>query len=181
MSRETYIPILLQLFRQYGYDGATLSKISEATGLGKASLYHYFPGGKEEMANAVLKTLEQWFNEHAMAPLRQLGNLEERLTKMVQQLNQAYENGSQPCLYAILMAASSRDVFSERIEQIMVSFINTIATTFTESGYSPEISRRKGEEIAIMIQGALVVSQMLRNNQIFVRTMTEMPQKLLRD
>jgi TetR/AcrR family transcriptional regulator, lmrAB and yxaGH operons repressor len=41
MPQATYALCLLQLFRQHGYDGATLSKISEATGLGKASLRNW--------------------------------------------------------------------------------------------------------------------------------------------
>jgi len=41
---------LTDVFRTYGYEGATLSRISEATGLQRASLYHRFPGGKEAMA-----------------------------------------------------------------------------------------------------------------------------------
>ncbi len=44
------ITILDDVFRRRGYEGATLSVLSRACGLGKASLYHHFPGGKDEMA-----------------------------------------------------------------------------------------------------------------------------------
>jgi TetR/AcrR family transcriptional repressor of lmrAB and yxaGH operons len=54
MSRQTIVPELLELFRKFGYDGVTIARISEATGLGKASLYHHFPQGKEQMAREVL-------------------------------------------------------------------------------------------------------------------------------
>ncbi len=47
---------------QYGYEGATLARLSAATGLG-TSLYHHFPKAKEEMA-AVLNQKQQWFEEH---------------------------------------------------------------------------------------------------------------------
>ena len=49
---------LTRVFQTYGYDGATLSRISDATGLQRASLYHRFPGGKEEMAKFVLATCQ---------------------------------------------------------------------------------------------------------------------------
>ena len=51
---EKLIERLTSVFRIYGYEGASLSRIAEATGLQRASLYHRFPGGKEEMAEAVL-------------------------------------------------------------------------------------------------------------------------------
>ncbi|NJR74520.1 MAG: helix-turn-helix transcriptional regulator, partial [Scytonema sp. CRU_2_7] len=53
-SKEKVIVQLTKVFRQYGYEGATLARLSEATGLGKASLSSPFPKGKEEMAAAVL-------------------------------------------------------------------------------------------------------------------------------
>ena len=69
MPKETYIPSLMRLFRQYGYDGATLSKISQATGLGKASLYHHFPGGKDEMVETMLDYLESWLEQNILQTL----------------------------------------------------------------------------------------------------------------
>ena len=53
-SRKRVLDQLIALFRRAGYDGVSISRISEATGLGRPSLYHYFPGGKDEMAHAVL-------------------------------------------------------------------------------------------------------------------------------
>jgi len=46
---------LTDVFRNVGYDGASLAVLADATGLKKASLYHRFPGGKEQMAEEVFK------------------------------------------------------------------------------------------------------------------------------
>lgn len=37
MSKDKAIPQLLKVFRQYGCEGATLARLSEATGLGNIS------------------------------------------------------------------------------------------------------------------------------------------------
>src|SRR3546814_7759749 len=50
-----------------------LSVITAATGLGKGSLYNYFPGGKDEMAAAVLAHVDDWFEREIYAPLRAAG------------------------------------------------------------------------------------------------------------
>src|SRR4029078_11124737 len=50
---------LMDLFREKGFDGASLADISESTGLGKSSLYHHFPNGKEERGLQALATLGQ--------------------------------------------------------------------------------------------------------------------------
>ena len=45
-ERSDVLPLLAEVFREHGYEGASLSLISKATGLGKGSLYHFFPGVK---------------------------------------------------------------------------------------------------------------------------------------
>ena len=52
-ERGDVLPALTEVFRTHGYEGASLALISRHTGLGKGSLYHFFPGGKEEMAAEV--------------------------------------------------------------------------------------------------------------------------------
>ena len=44
VNEDELLDRLTDVFRTYGYEGASLSKISEATGLQRASLYHRFPG-----------------------------------------------------------------------------------------------------------------------------------------
>ncbi|HKX35432.1 MAG TPA: TetR/AcrR family transcriptional regulator, partial [Rhizorhapis sp.] len=46
-ERSDIIPVLGEVFREHGFEGASLAIISARTGLGKGSLYHFFPGGKE--------------------------------------------------------------------------------------------------------------------------------------
>ncbi len=55
LDRSDAVPLLAELFREHGFAGASLSEITRRTGLGKGSLYHIFPDGKEEMARAVLE------------------------------------------------------------------------------------------------------------------------------
>jgi len=66
-ERADVVPLLAEIFRELGYEGTTLSRITERTGIGKGSLYHFFPGGKEEMAAAVLADVDGWFER---APVR---------------------------------------------------------------------------------------------------------------
>ena len=51
---------LADVFSRHGYEGASLKLLSQATGLGRSSLYHYFPNGKEDMASAVLSSADTW-------------------------------------------------------------------------------------------------------------------------
>ncbi|HYZ15520.1 MAG TPA: helix-turn-helix domain-containing protein, partial [Candidatus Acidoferrum sp.] len=74
---------LFTVFRDQGYAGASISQIAEATGLGRSSLYHYFPGGKEDMALAVLEHVEASMRERLFSPLRGAGSPTKRLKGMI--------------------------------------------------------------------------------------------------
>ena len=81
MSKEEVITKLVPVFRRYGYEGATVSRLSEATGLKKASLYYHFQGGKEQMAEAVLGLIKQLFKYQAQNVLHSVTNYEPTNTK----------------------------------------------------------------------------------------------------
>lgn len=49
-SKDVLTEVASQLFRLRGYYGVGLNDIIKESGIPKGSLYHYFPGGKEELA-----------------------------------------------------------------------------------------------------------------------------------
>ncbi|PZD72184.1 Biofilm operon icaADBC HTH-type negative transcriptional regulator IcaR [Acaryochloris thomasi RCC1774] len=178
MSKAQYIPSLLGLFRQHGYDGATLSRISEATGLGKASLYHHFPGGKSEMVATVLDYLEQETEIHILQVLRGQGEAPARLQKMCDGISRLYEQGDQPCLQAILLMGSARDVFHAKVEMLLRSWIDAIATLLMAEGLSKDIALQRAENAVLAIQGSLILSQGLNSPAVFQRVVNQLPQQL---
>lgn len=178
MPKETYVPCLLQLFRHHGYDGATLAKISEATGLGKASLYHHFPGGKDEMVEAVLDYLEGWSTQNILQPLASPGDTLARLQCMCDRLTELYEGGKQPCMFAILLLGSARDVFHGKVQALFRGWIDAIAAVLVEAGMERELAQQRGEDAAIAVQGALILSQALDDPSPFLRVMQQLPAQL---
>lgn len=181
MPKDLYIPCLLQLLRQHGYDGATLTKISEATGLGKASLYHHFPGGKDEMVLTVLDFLERWSEDHLLQALRSPGDALTRMQRMCDQLISLYEGGQQPCLVAVLLLGSARDVFHDRVQAMLRTWIQAIAAVLIEAGLDESLAQQRGEDAAIAIQGALIVAQGLGDSRPFQRVVHQLPQTLCRE
>jgi TetR/AcrR family transcriptional regulator, lmrAB and yxaGH operons repressor len=181
MPKDLYIPCLLQLLRQHGYDGATLAKISEATGLGKASLYHHFPGGKEEMVSTVLDFLERWSEQHLLQALHSQGDAPTRMQRMCDQLISLYEGGQQPCLFAVLLLGSAREIFHNKVQILLHTWIQTMATVLMEAGLEEAEALERSEDAAIAIQGALIVSQGLKDPGPFQRVVKQLPQRLCRD
>ena len=127
ISERELMLALTELFREQGFEGATLSMISKATGLKRASLYHRFPGGKQDIALAVTAFTEIEFKE-VLAPLSEHGSIKSRIRKVARSLGEYYDDGMRSCLVDSLSVgneADGRDIIAERIAEIMEAFISS--------------------------------------------------------
>lgn len=179
MPKESLLPILFHLFRQYGYDGVSLSKISEATNLGKASLYHHFPGGKTEMMSATLTYSQQWFEENVLQALTKDAPPLDRLQQMCDRLNELYGAGEQPCLLATLTVGSAHSAFRETVKDRLERFVGAIAHVLQQSGLPPTLAQQRAEDAVIALQGSLILSRGLDSPAPFKRVIAQLPQGLL--
>lgn len=62
-TRERIIVATNELFRRRGFNGTSLSQISDAADATIGSIYHFFPGGKEALAVAVVDTTGAVYRE----------------------------------------------------------------------------------------------------------------------
>src|SRR5690349_20826626 len=92
-ERADVLPALAELFREHGFEGASLSLIGRRTGLGKGSLYHFFPGGKEEMAAAVLDEIDGWFRDTLFTPLREAADPRQAILRMFPSVEAYFQSG----------------------------------------------------------------------------------------
>ncbi|WP_017300578.1 TetR/AcrR family transcriptional regulator [Nodosilinea nodulosa] len=177
-AKQSYVPPLLDLFRQYGYDGVSLSKISEATGLGKASLYHHFPGGKDDMVETVLAALDQWLQDTAVDALAVEGDALTRLGRMGDRIQSAYSHGEKPCMLAALMLGSAKDDFQPQVQRMLQRWMGAIAAVLVASGMDETLAQERSEDALIAIQGALIMARALDDPAVFERTMQRLPEQL---
>jgi TetR/AcrR family transcriptional regulator, lmrAB and yxaGH operons repressor len=181
VSKQIYLPTLLQLFRQFGYEGVTLSKIAQATGLGKASLYHHFPGGKAEMAAAALMEVDSWLETSILPILLGKGpHLPiDKFTAMCSEVNQFFNEGKNSCLWAVLvMERSSDDLFHTQIRGAFLRWIDAISIVLIAAGLDESLANQRGEDAIVAIQGALILCHGLRDFGAFDRVLKQLPPKL---
>jgi len=180
MAKAEVIPQFMAVFQQYGYEGASITRFSEATGLKRASLYHYFPHGKEEMADAVLDYITQALKEQLLAPLGSDRPPLERIRGMNQNVHAFYQQGQQDCLLALLSVGEAHQLFQERVQQALNIWIESLAAVLVDAGITPMTARQRAEEAIALIQGALVLTRGLNNTETFERILHQMPEALLR-
>ena len=158
----------------YKRQGTSLAELAKSTGLKNASLYHRFPNGKEEMANAVFLYIERWVDEHIFNGLLDESIASKnRLQKALEQISNSYNNGKESCVFRTLSIGQSLELFDLQIKNGMKKWI----TAFTKFGIAIGLSEVKAEKLAlntlIKIQGSLVVTKGMNDLSIFENTLKE--------
>jgi AcrR family transcriptional regulator len=177
ISDEQLFRNLSRVFRSKGYDGASYSDLIAATGLGKASLYHRFPDGKEQMVDAVLTYVDQHFANYVLTPAFTTGPLTKRIRLIAKRLREFYESGRCWCLLdTITLGENPRALAHTRAT--MKFWIDAFARMAIESGLTASIARQRAQQAVAAIEGALVVSRVLGNNRAFLETLTSLPKQL---
>lgn len=182
IENDALIDRLSATFRDVGYEAASLALLSEATGLKKASLYHRFPGGKEQMGLEVLQEAGRWLTEHVLEPLAGEGSPRERITSMARELDAFYRGGKQACLLNLLSSTiGEASPFKASIRQMFEAFVDALASVVAEAGYSATTARDRAERGVALIQGSLVLARGLESTEPFRKALDALPGELLAD
>jgi AcrR family transcriptional regulator len=178
LAREEILDRLMILFRQRGYDGASLSDIAKVTGLGKSSLYHHFPGGKVEMARDVLAHLSSKL-EPALARLHGEGTPRSKLDSFLRVVDEVYDSGRLACLLERLCASVNRKKFAKPLRNTFEALLEAFALVCVEAGQDRSVARARAEDAVVRIQGSLVLAAGLDQPEVFVRALGKIRETLL--
>ncbi len=176
-GRADTIAPLAELFREYGYEGASLALIQERTGLGKGSLYNFYPGGKPEMAEAVLGEIDTWFETHIYRPLRTTHEPRHGIRDMMHNVLEYFHSGRRVCLVGAFALDHVRDRFAARIRDYFAGWVDALTHALQLLGH--DHAQELAREAVATIQGALVLARALDDPQIFVEAMRRLEARLL--
>lgn len=160
VSDDDLLDRLGAVFRARGFAGASLAELSSATGLKRASLYHRFPGGKEQMAREVLTAAAAWLEREVIAPLAAEASPAARLTDLLAALERFYDGGRQACLLNMLSAARIEDgPFAAEIGAMFTRLIDAFAGVAEDAGHAPAEASARAERAVMLLQGGLVLAR----------------------
>lgn len=179
ITRDEVLKRILEVFRRYGYEGASLAHISKATGLGRSSLYHYFPEGKQDMAVAVLKLMRDWIEANVIGALKSSKSPSERILAMCRVVDEFYAGGRERCLLANFVMAESLELFKEPMRAILSAWIEALAKVLVESGIGRKEAKVRAEDAVLRVQGGLILSIALGDPTTFRRSLNQIEERIL--
>jgi AcrR family transcriptional regulator len=177
-NTDNLIAIIAEVFREHGYEGASLARIGQATGLGKGSLYNFFPGGKEEMAAAVLAHIAAWFEENVFAPLRDEGQPAAGIGRMLDAADHYFQSGGRVCLVGAFALDDSRNRFVPEIKAYFGDWVAHLSTALQRAGHEKPEADQLAEDTVAAIQGALTLSRAFEDRGVFARALARARSRL---
>jgi AcrR family transcriptional regulator len=172
ITSDTLMESLFEVFRCHGYEGTTLSQLSEVTGLQKSSLYHHFPEGKVDIVKAVLTYFSAQLHQNVIEPL--LDNQkspEKRFSNMLVTIKAFYKNGKKNCLLNALSLGEAKDEIKVLMSNDYNAWLAALNKLGKEAGMSRSDAEVWSERFLIIVEGALVVQRLTRNALTFDNTM----------
>lgn len=166
--------MLAEIFRERGYAGTSLSEITLRTGLGKGSLYHFFPGGKEEMAKAVLDDVSDWFEVNVFRPLHQTEDPAKGIDHMFRAVNGFFNSGRRICLVGAFALDDTRDRFASEIQAYFSAWVEALELALKACGFASKPAKETAEEVVAGIQGALILARSRQEPGIFTRALARL-------
>ena len=170
-TKNEIVDRLFTVFRDRGFEGASLTDLSRATGLGKSSLYHYFPEGKAQMAEAVLDRATALIDSEILGAALAPGPLKARVLKIVAAFDRIYAGGRTSCVLGQLAPSKIGAEARQGLRRAFTHWIEAIDRLAVESGMTAARARTFAEDWVAHLQGALILQSVSGDLGPFERAM----------
>ena len=169
-TKDRILQTAARLFRRQGYAATGLKQIVAEAKAPFGSLYHFFPGGKEALGVAVLRSVGPTYKAVFDQAFDQAPDLASGLARMFEAAadnlrRTSYADACPIALIALEVSGADgplRDAAAEVFEDWIASFESRLLA----AGLPPEAARSQALAALSALEGALVFAKTLRRAEI---------------
>jgi len=156
-----------ELFRRRGYTGTGLKQISQASQAPFGSLYHHFPGGKEELGEDVIRQAGEFFRVLVESVF-------DGAPDLVTGVRAVFDGAAEtvrvtdfqdacPIAVIALEVASTNERLRLATADVFESWIASATARFTASGFPKRRARELALALIAALEGAFVLARAMRD------------------
>jgi AcrR family transcriptional regulator len=168
-TRERILFASAELFRRQGYAATGLKQVTAQAPAPFGSLYHFWPGGKQQLAEEVLRTGGAFF----LALYRQIADdAPDQLTAVREFFTGAGEtlrvtDYADACPIATVAGevASSNDVLRQATADVFESWLAALVDDLVEAGADRAAARPLALSVLAILEGAFLLCRALRSTE----------------
>jgi AcrR family transcriptional regulator len=162
-TRERIVDTSAELFRRQGYNGTGVKQIVAAASAPFGSLYHFFPGGKEQLGAEVIRSsgamyLELFATIAAPAP-DAVGAVEDFFAGAAETLRETDYADACPIATVALEVASTNETLRIACAEVFETWAAAAAALFAREGIPQARARELALTTLCLLEGAFVLSR----------------------
>ncbi|WP_041314060.1 TetR/AcrR family transcriptional regulator [Mycobacterium sp. JS623] len=164
-SRDRMIQSAALLFRENGYSGTGFRDVIEHSGAPRGSIYHHFPGGKEQLAAETVAWAAAVI-ERRITRAAESGDPIAALGIFVESWREVLEDSNFRAGCPVVAVAAEADAGSTATDAAAAAFgrwQDLIGRTLLDSGVSRTDSRRLATTVVAAIEGAILLCRVRRD------------------
>jgi len=166
LERPDAVRALAEVFRRHGFASASLSVIQQESGIGRGSLYHFFPAGKADMARAVLDEVRRWFDEHVFRVLAEGADPAGAVSATTRVVEEYFRSRERVCLFAAVTLGAERGPFTADVHRYFADWVEALAGALRRGGVAGPTATEEALDAVAAIQGALVLGRALDDDAV---------------
>lgn len=166
-TKDRILTASAELFRRQGYTGTGMKQIAMTAPAPFGSLYHFFPGGKEELGEAVIRSSGEMYFQIVAAVMLAAPDIvtgtRNCFAGAAAVLEATDYADACPIATIALEVASTNEQLRQATADVFTSWIDSGATWFVAAGIDERNARALAIQLINSIEGAFILCRSLRN------------------
>jgi AcrR family transcriptional regulator len=158
-----------ELFRRQGYAGTGIKQILAAANAPFGSLYHFFPGGKEQLGAETIRTSGQLYIQLFATVAAQAPDVPSAVgdffSGAAETLLQTDYADACPIATVALEVASTNEQLRQASAEVFDSWIEGATQYFAAAGIPPQTARELALSMLCLLEGAFIFCRAMRSTE----------------
>jgi AcrR family transcriptional regulator len=168
-TRERIVDSSAELFRAQGYAATGVKQIVTAAQAPFGSLYHFFPGGKEQLGAEAVRTSGAIYAQLIPAVLDPapdiITGVRDFFSGAAEHLRETDYADACPIATVALEVSSSSETMRQACAEVFESWIAAGAERFERAGLDPAAARKMTIAMLAALEGAFVLARAARSTE----------------
>jgi AcrR family transcriptional regulator len=168
-TKDRIIASSAELFRRQGYTGTGVKQIAATASAPFGSLYHFFPGGKEQLGEEAIRSSGalylQLFQTIALQAPDALTAVADFFSGAARTLRETDYADACPIATVALEVASTNEPLRLATADVFETWIDGASAYFAAAGIAPDAARALAFSMLSLLEGGFVFSRAMRSTE----------------
>jgi AcrR family transcriptional regulator len=168
-TRNRLVDSSAELFRRQGYAGTGIKQILAAAQAPFGSLYHFFPGGKQQLGAETIRSSGRLYTELFATIAARAPDVPSAVAEFFSGAAETLEATDYadacPIATVALEVASTNDTLRQACAEVFEAWIAGATRYFAAAGIEPQRARELALSMLCLLEGAFVFCRALRSTE----------------